>query len=116
MNAASSSKADLKPTIENGNPTERQAHCLRSAQEDIRNNLELLKVDVRLIEPIEHHQAVRSGVAQPLCGVGHVAEERPELDSHRNLDSALYVFEYIHIHLFDFNAREIEIRWDIVNV
>ena len=50
--------------VENSYPGQRQAKSLRRAQQNVRFDLKLSEVDVRLIEAVEHNQIVGSRFIQ----------------------------------------------------
>ena len=102
--------------VEHRDPAQRHAHGHGRAQQDVRLHFEALQVDVRLVEPVEQHQAVGAGVVEALGHVGEVAEERAELHRHRNGHLGLHRLEDVEVGLLDLGGGQVHVRGDVIDV
>jgi hypothetical protein len=86
------------------------------AQQDVGHHLEVLQVDVRLVKPVEQHQAVGARLIQALGHVGEVGEERAQLDRHRDGDLFLHRLDDVHVGVLDFRRGRVRVGRDGVDV
>lgn len=102
--------------MEDRDPAHRQAQRLRGTEEDLRSYFQCFDVDVRLIEPVEEYQPVRTGSIEPLCHVSECAEERTQLHRDRDRHCVLYGVQDLEVSIFDIDTGEQRIGREVVNV
>jgi len=102
MDSTGCSQVGLDPAVKNCNPAQRKPHVLRRAEVDIRLNLQIFEVYIRLIKAVEQHHPVDACLIQPLCKIGHITEERAQFDSHRDVNDRFDGLDDIDVGLFHF--------------
>ena len=101
MHSAGGGELRLHVAVQNSDPGERQAQCLRGAQQHIRANFQFLEINVGLVEAVEQDQSIGAGVVKTVRHVGHVAEERAQLNRDWNRDGGLYRLHNVDVSVLD---------------
>ncbi len=72
-------------TAQNGDPAQRQAQVEGRGEHDVRVWLESIQVDIGLVETVEQHQPIDTGLVEAVGYVGHGTEVGVEFDGNRQI-------------------------------
>ena len=88
------------PAMENCQPSQNETEVDGCGEYEIRADPKCVEVDVGLIEPVEQHQGVCSGVRELSRHVPHGGEVWPHLDGERHIDGLPDRFHQLEIRMF----------------
>src|ERR1700722_7920346 len=75
MYPACGCQVSLNSTVQNADPGQREAQGLRSAEQNVRFDLQFIEIDVWFVEAIEQHERICAYLVKSLRHVVHVAEK-----------------------------------------
>ena len=82
----------------------------------MRDDLEIVQIEVRLVEAVEQHQRVGAGLVEAARDVGGGAEDMAELDRDRDADARLDLPHQVHVLLLHVLAGHVRVGGDVVDV
>src|SRR5215469_11541673 len=116
MHSAGSGQGRADAAMQDSDPGHRQSQGLLRAQQNVRPNLQLFEIDVRLVEAIEQNQGIGARDVQAAREVREIAEKGAQLHGNWNGDHVFDCPHDIEITVFDVGGREPRVGGNAVEV
>src|SRR5580693_4195571 len=116
VHAAGGGQVGSDAAVKDADPSQWKPQRLRSTEQHIGLDLQLIEVNVGLIEAVEQHQSVRARFVELLRHIGHIAEERAELDGYRNANRNLYFPENVNVGFLNLGTGDVRTCRNVVDI